>query len=135
MKLKVDLKSIEEAPNFEELNKKFGVDKKYTIISYGDSIYAPDSLSGDLLQHELTHCERQKFNKVSAKRWWDRYMIDEVFRLEEEAIAYQQQFNYCKKVFKDRNKLAKIKFALASELSSAMYGNIIGQQEAMKLIK
>lgn len=128
------IKPIEEAPNLQELKDKFGVDEKYTVIAYGDSIYCPkEGMSRDLFVHELTHCQRQG-DESQAKRWWQKYMEDEDFRLQEELIAYQQQFEFCKKVYKDRNKRAKILWALAKELASPRYGNLIEHSEAMKLI-
>lgn len=132
--MKVTIKELSEAPNFQELKDHFGVGEE-TIIAYGDAIYVKGKqLTSDLLQHELTHCERQKFNPESAKRWYELYMSDDKFRLQEEAIAYHNQYEFCKKVYKDRNKRAKILWALAKELSSSRYGNIIEHNEAMNLI-
>lgn len=132
--MKITIKELNEAPNYQELKDRFGVGEE-TIIAYGDSIYVKGKqMTSDLLQHELTHCERQKYNSESAKRWYEMYMNDDKFRLQEEALAYHNQFEFCKRVFKDRNKQTKILWALAKELSSARYGNIIEHNEAMKLI-
>jgi len=134
--MKPQMKEIEEAPNLHLLEKFFGVDRKVVIIAYGDSIYAPNkTLSSDLLIHELVHCARQGFNTNTAERWWKRYMEDSEFRLSEELEAYKQQYLFCCKVYKDKNKRAKILHALASELSSSMYGNIILHSEAVRLIR
>ena len=130
----IKIKELSEAPNFQELKDKFGVGEE-TIIAYGDAIYVKGKqMSADLLQHEITHCQRQKFDRDSAKRWFELYMTDEKFRLQEETIAYHNQFEYCKKVYKDRNKRTKILWALAKELSSSRYGNIIEHREAMRMI-
>lgn len=130
----VKIKELNEAPNFQELKDRFGVGEE-AIIAYGDTIYVKGkAMSTDLLQHEITHCERQKFDRDSAKRWFELYMTDDKFRLQEEAIAYHNQFEFCKRVYRDRNKRAKILWALAKELSSSRYGNIIEHSEAMKLI-
>lgn len=131
--MKITFKKLNEAPNYQALKDKFGIDNK-AIIAYGDTIYCDSQLTGDLLQHELTHCQRQKFDKGSAKRWFELYMTDDNFRLQEEVLAYRSQFEFCKRVFKDRNKRTKILWALAKELSSPMYGSIINHREAMKLI-
>lgn len=134
--MKVQIKPIEEAPNLNLLKTTFNVDKKYVIIAYGDTIYCPENgMSKDLLQHELTHCERQGFNKQSAERWWQKYMEDEDFRLQEELIAYRNQYKFCEKVYKDRNKRAKILWALAKELSSDLYGNIINFSDSLSKLK
>ena len=135
-KPKVEMREISEAPNLQELKDIFGVDEKYLIIAYGDKIYVKGKeLSPDLLVHELTHCERQGFNALDAKRWYEKYMRDKDFRLKEESVAYAGQFAYCKRVYKDRNKQAKILWMLAEHLAGSQYGNIISHSEAMNLIK
>ena len=106
------------------------------IIAYGDKIFVKDRmLSLDLLVHELVHCERQGFNEESAKRWYEMYMRDDNFRLNEEILAYRQQYQYCCAVYKDRNKRDLILRALAKELSSARYGEIISCSDAMARIR
>mgnify|MGYP001615734404 CR=1 FL=1 len=123
------------APNFQELKDKFNVGDD-TIIAYGNKIFVKDkTLSRDLLVHELTHCERQRFDEASARRWWEKYMEDNDFRLQEEIVAYRNQYDFCLKVFKDRNKRAKILWTMANELSSLRYGNVVNHNEAMNLIK
>jgi len=128
---KVEIKPIKDAPNLKELIDKFGVNEDELIVAYGNVIYSPPKgMSKDLLVHEMVHCERQGFANDSAKRWWELYMSDKKFRLAEEVIAYQKQFQFCCDVWKDRNKRTKILFAMAKELSSEMYGNLCSQLEA-----
>jgi hypothetical protein len=135
MKPKVEIRELEEAPNLQEIKDKFGVGEE-TIISYGNKIFVKDkTMSRDLLVHELVHCDRQNFSESSAKRWWEMYMRDKGFRLTEEILAYRQQYQFCCAVYKDRNKRDKILRALAKELSSSRYGNIISDSESMARIK
>lgn len=123
---KVEIKPIQEAPNLQMLKDTFGISEEDTIIAYGDKIYCPPSgMSRDLLVHETTHCERQGFNERSAERWWEQYLKEPKFRLREEAIAYRQQYLYCCKVYKDRNRQAKILHSLAIEMASERYGKMI----------
>ena len=132
---KVEIKDIKEAPNLQVLKDRFGVDERYVIISYGNAIYSPKKeLTPDLLVHELIHCERQGFSPDSAKRWWEMYLRDENFRLQEELIAYKAQFEYCCKVYKDRNKRTKIQVALAQQLASEQYGKVITFGKALELL-
>lgn len=134
-KPQVTICEIDEAPNLEELKKTFKVDENNLIISYGDRIFVKGKrLSPDLLVHELTHCDRQGFKEDTAKRWWERYMREVQFRLEEEVIAYKNQYEYCLKVYKDRNKQAKILWSLAGHLAGSQYGNLISHSDAMLLI-
>jgi len=132
----ITIRPISEAPNLQILKDNFGVDEKTVIVSFGDTIFCSEKgMSRDLLIHEMVHCERQKYNKNSAERWWELWFFDEKFRLQEELIAYAQQFKYCKKVYKDRNVLARILFALAEELASKDYGNICLVSDAQKQIR
>lgn len=132
---KVELRELSLAPNFQELKDKFGVGEE-TIIAYGDKIFVKGkTMTSDLLVHELTHCERQNFSVDSAKRWFEMYLRDEKFRLQEEVIAYRRQYQFCCKVYKDRNKRNAILIALAKELSSARYGGIIKVSEAMECLQ
>ena len=134
MKVKID--ETKNAPNLSTIISLFNVDVNYVIIAYGDTIYAPNkTMSRDLLVHELVHCERQGFNTKQAERWWQRYLEDKEFRLNEEVLAYKAQFNFCKNVYKDKNRQIKILYALAKELSSPMYGEIVSLSEAIKLIE
>lgn len=133
--MRVTIKDIKDAPNLQELKDKFGVSEETLIVAYGDTIYCPPvGMSKDLMVHEMKHCERQGFARDSARRWWERYMGDPEFRLSEEVEAYKAQYRFCKAIYKDRNRQAKILFALAKELASPMYGSIIKHSEAMKKI-
>lgn len=126
---------ITEAPNLAELKERFGVSEDDVIIAYGDKIYCPVAgMSRDLMVHELVHCQRQGMNAAQAERWWKKYMEDDKFRLNEESLAYREQFRFCKKVYKDRNRQTKILYALANDLSSGRYGNICIHSEAVLLI-
>ena len=134
--MKVTIKPIEEAPNLDLLKTTFNVDSKNVIIAYGDTIYCPkEGMSKDLLEHELTHCERQNFNKQSAERWWQKYMEDKDFRLQEELIAYVNQYKFCEKVYKDRNARARILHFLSKELASERYGNLADNPTCLLKLK
>lgn len=129
----MELKPINEAPNLKECKEMFGVSEDTVIIAYGNAIYVPEGgIAKDLIVHELVHCERQGFDETVARRWWKRYFEDKSFRLEEELVAYKKQYEFCCRVYKDRNKRYKILNSIASELSSATYGKIIGKEEAME---
>jgi hypothetical protein len=132
---KVEIKDISEAPNLQELKDKFNVSENDVIISYGDSIFCPNKqMTRDLLVHELVHCDRQGFNRNTARHWWEKYIDDKQFRLVEEATAFRQQYLYCCKIYKDKNRQNKILCALGSELASERYGNIVSSSDARLLI-
>jgi hypothetical protein len=126
------IKDITEAPNLQVLKDKFGISEEDTLISYGDTIYSPGKqMTHDLLVHELVHCQRQG---KRAERWWELYVENDDFRRQEETLAYREQYLYCCRVYKDRNRRYRILNALAKEFSSSRYGNIITHSEAMKVI-
>src|SRR3990167_4532957 len=109
----VKLEDVKKCPILEKLKSLFGISEKDTIIAYGDVIYTPAPFSRDLIVHELTHCERQDFNRNTAEQWWKKYIEDKSFREQEEGLAYRQQYLFCQRVYKDKNRLAKIAHALA----------------------
>lgn len=63
-------------------------------FTYGSTIYNPsgNEIKDDLLIHEQVH-EKQQTN---PEEWWDRYLIDKDFRLEQELEAYATQYNWIK---------------------------------------
>lgn len=114
-------------------NKLFGVEwDDGVIFTYGDTVYCKEELSTEMKVHEATHVEQQKY--VGAKAWWDQYLIDPKFRLEQELEAYRNQYRYMQAITKDRNKLFKIRHKILMHISSSMYGNMISYSEAMKLL-
>lgn len=123
-------------PLVNRVIKKFGFKNISNIIfTYGDTIYKSNLVKHDmpthLLAHELTHVFQQ--TKMGKDKWWDKYLKDDKFRLEQETQAYQQQY----KIAKSRDALSGeiILRKLCDDLSSEMYGNIVDFQTAEDLIK
>lgn len=106
-----------------------------TVFTYGDILYNPGGLyiPEHLLVHEETHT-RQQGNDPDA--WWDRYIKDPEFRLQQEAKAYGRQYAYLARGrdfgLGGREVILK---KLARILSSQTYGNLIDFKEAKKLIQ
>ncbi len=117
-------------PNWEQIKAVFNLEGKNPVFTYGDKLYNPTGLTipDHLLIHEQVH-ERQQ---IIPEAWWKRYLEDGEFRLSQELEAYRAQYQYIKKNVKDRNVEARFLFAIASDLSSGMYGEIISQSEALK---
>lgn len=88
-------------PNIDKIKKAFPI-VKGTIFCYGDSIYNPDGMiiSEDLIIHEGIH-QKQQGDKI--EEWWDKYISDKEFRLEQELEAYRNQYNYALEKY-PRNK-------------------------------
>lgn len=104
------------------------------IFTYGKKIYNPSGRPIDehLYLHEKKHSEQQG---DSPDLWWRRYLSDVDFRLSQEIVCYQLQYQSAKKLIKDREKLNKYVVRLANDLSGEMYGSILTFSEAFEAIK
>ena len=104
------------------------------IFSYGDTIYNPGrrDIPDELIEHESTHM-RQQGNNPDA--WWDRYIKEPYFRLNQEIEAYTAQYDFiCQKV-KDRNQRLRILLQLVNVVAGPTYGNMISCLDAHNLIR
>lgn len=121
-------------PNIEKIRKTFRLSGR-EVFTYGDIVFlgAGGQIDGALAAHEQTHIEQQ--TEMGAEPWWDRYLEDKEFRLSQELPAYQKQYREAKKVIKDRERLNKFLILIARDMSGPMYGNMIGFNEATRLIK
>ena len=104
------------------------------IYTYGDTIYNPTGqpIPPDLVEHEERHSWQQADDPDS---WWGRYLDDAYFRMDQEAEAYADQYNFiCKKVL-DRNQQYRILSRLSQILASPMYGSVLSAQACLNLIQ
>ena len=110
---------------------------EYAAFSYGDSLYIPGTWtpSEELLEHEETHADQHRAFDGGPDAWWGRYIGDQYFRVEQEAQAYANQYVYYASRVKSREDRARYLYALAGQLSGPMYGNVISQSAATKLIR
>lgn len=124
---------IDYPPNYEQIKKVFKLHKGI-MFAYGNKIYNPDNGGVDkpLLEHEKIHLKQQGNN---PKKWWDRYLTDNDFRLSQELEAYKRQYRVAKNFYKSRDNVFTLLKNIARDLSGDMYGNIIDFSNAMKLIK
>lgn len=127
----------ENPPVYEDIIKAGLKPTNYTIYAYGDTIYNPNKvmIPQDLIVHESVHMKQQNYNDNDAKIWWERYLTDNLFRIEQEVEAYSAQYKYVCTLYKDRNKRDKMLRQLAQFLSSPMYGSVLDVKESYKLIK
>lgn len=120
-------------PNYEQVCKHIPAVRKNKniVFTYAPNIYSPAGieLSPDLQAHEEVHIARQH----DPAGWWDKYLNDVEFRLQEELVAYRAQYQYALKHY-GRPMRRRLLAHIASDLSSAMYGNIVTKAEAIELI-
>lgn len=131
------MKEIKEYPPiYEEARKVFDIDGRNVIFALGDAIYNPRGviITPDLEVHEGTH-GRQQEEAGGPEIWWQKYLYDPKFRLEQEIEAYRNQYAF----FCKRNKNPQQRFDLlkrvAGDLSSPMYKVDITFHEAMRRIR
>ena len=130
--------SYSNPPVWDKIIEKFGIkDGDPIFATYGDCLYSPSGIepTDDLLVHEMCHAEQQAHSEDTAKLWWQNYMYDPVWRVEQEAEAYGAQYAFLCAKYKDRNKRANILWDLAGILAGPIYGNATDRISAQKLIR
>lgn len=128
------MKLVHEKPAiYQRLVDKFGINwDRGIIITYGDTVYCKTSIPPDLVVHESVHVEQQK--KMGVEIWWDKYIAEPKFRLEQEIEAYRTQYRFvCANA--GRTIRRESQRNIARELSSSTYGSIISYQDALKIIQ
>lgn len=106
------------------------------LFAWGDTIYATNGagVSGDLMAHESIH-ELQQEVAGGPAIWWDRYLVDPEWRLEQEIEAYGAQVRYMRVMQYNKKKFSQILDKITFDLSGPMYGSIIGYAEAQRQIQ
>lgn len=105
------------------------------IFSWGDTIYNPGgaTISPQLIVHESVHGKRQGRD---IEGWWQRYLIDAEFRVQEEIPAHAAEYAaYCSLSGVTSAQCRMYMHAVASRLSSPLYGRMVRYEEARRLIK
>jgi hypothetical protein len=123
-------------PNYEAISEVFDIADREVSFIYGDILYNPHNGPVDeaFLAHEATHIKQQR-EYGSVEGWWSRYLKDKDFRLRQEMEAYRNQYKVAKRIIKDRNELNLKAIAMARDLSSEIYGNMINPNVALREIR
>ncbi len=66
------------------------------------------SLDEDIAVHECIHLGRQK--EMGVEVWWEKYLTDDKFRLNEELLAYRAQYRFIQKNWPGRLHFPNLKF-------------------------
>lgn len=120
-------------PNINEIRSHFNISGlDYIVYTYGQKIFVPsgNKMPDELIKHETTHGEQQK--KMGPKKWWDKYLADPEFRLEQELEAYRAQWRFLATASRQYRKFVLRR--ISKDLSGRMYGNMLTREEAQKLI-
>ena len=106
------------------------------MFTWGQTLYVPHggSVSRALMAHEEIHAERQGKTESDIIDWWNRYLVDVGFRLDEELPAHQAEYRaYCKR-HGNRTEQGKYLHFVAGRLASPLYGSIVSLAEAKKMV-
>lgn len=104
------------------------------IFSWGAQVFNPDNIhiTNSLLEHEWVHRQRQTENEDSILKWWELYLTDMEFRLNEEILGHKAELKHELWLIKDRNRRNMIMHHIAARLAGPIYGNIISLSEAKR---
>lgn len=119
-------------PNIDLIRKHLNVPEEGIVFTYNGKIYSPHAkeLPQHLLLHEMVHVKQQGNDSDS---WWNRYLTDIEFRLEQELEAYTEQYLFLKMVNKTSTSHEWL-FILSEQLSHPVYGfNLTRPQAETKL--
>lgn len=122
-------------PNIDVLRKHFPI-TGFEIFAYSPDIYNPSNnmLPVWLVEHEKVHFGQQK-SIGGPEEWWDRFIADEEFRLEQELEAHRVEYRVFCSHNRDRNRQFMYLMEMGKRLGSPMYGGIIRPNEAMTRIR
>lgn len=127
--------STDVPPVYEAAVKKFGCDfNKGIVFTYGKTIHVKiGKLRDDVEAHETVHVVQQTKYPGGPAAWWERYMSDPKFCLEQELEAYRAQYAFVEKKYPPRDRFPMLQFY--AKCLSGMYDLGIGPMEAIRLIK
>lgn len=123
----------EYPPNIEKIRSKLNVSRKGIYYCYGNVIYNPDNypLPPYVIAHEEVH-ERQQGDDPEG--WWDKYLEDKEFRLEQEKEAHRVGYQVFKDLIKKKSAREQFLILKARDLSSRAYGNMVKYTKAKEII-
>lgn len=144
---------IDWPPNFDLIALALPEAAREHIYCYGDTIFNPSGkhIPIDQQFHEFIHMKQQLEIEGDADLWWNKYLTDAQFRLEQETVAYGEQYLYAKgkilaadatasaegkKLGGGKNNLLKwIRENMAQALSGETYGSLISFARAEAAIR
>lgn len=120
-------------PNIDKIRAVLPVTDR-NIFAYGGKIYSPGAteLSPELHAHEKVHFRQQGDH---VEEWWDRFLADPAFRLDQELPAHTAEYRHFCKRNRDRNNQKWFLRVLGKRLAAPMYGGLIGVKAAMRAIE
>lgn len=103
------------------------------IFAYGKIIYNPNGfdIPLELLAHEAVHSLQQE--EIGVDAWWAEYLANKTFRYNQEVEAHRVEYEqYC--ALNTRAFRRRYIKSCAERLSGPLYGNVVGKNEARRII-
>lgn len=123
---------ISPPPNMSAILQVFPqAAERGVIFSYGDTIFNPSGvrISPELMAHECVHGLRQEV--AGVERWWDQYLTNPLFRLDEEIYSHHEEHRAS---VKRHGYRARDLQRIAERLSSPLYGSLLTIAQAKHAI-
>jgi hypothetical protein len=120
-------------PIYEKLHEVFGVEWDHgLIIAYGENVHCKFDIPIEKAIHESVHLEQQK--ATGLEKWWDEYIKNPHFRLNQEVGAYRTEIDFVRYKIKDRNAVARYIHEICCCMAGDNYGKMCTYSQAKKLI-
>lgn len=126
--------SKELPPNYNKIKEVFDIEGKPIVFTWGDTIYnVPEGyeVPTHLEIHESIHWKQQG---EKPDEWWEKYIKDKEFRMEQELEAYACQYKFVKNTQK-RKVSDMFLDSIAHDLASEVYGNLLSFNQAQTKIR
>lgn len=135
--VKMDIK-LEPPPNAAEIEEVFpGVTSgvRPILFCYGHSIYNPAKIviPIQLIAHEAVHSLQQENYGRGPVDWWEVYLVDLKFRLDQEAPAHKIEVEAYRE-HNNRHMYRTYRKEVARRLASPLYGSLISVKKAMEYV-
>lgn len=122
-------------PNYDKIVAAIPAagESREAIFCYGSKVYAPfidKGVGPELVAHEFVHAKRQGDD---PEGWWDRYLVDVQFRLDEELAAHKAEYAYIA-AHNSRPYRRHMMTVIAKRLSGPIYGYCISFETAKRAI-
>lgn len=114
-------------PMWDRINATFDIGMKPVIFTFGPVIYNPNGgkITKELEAHEEIHWQRQGDADEGIMAWWNQYLVDPGFRLEEELPAHRAEYRaFCKRHAGHSARHKYLAF-VSQRLCGPLYGNLL----------
>ena len=124
---------MEFPPNIGKIQQNITLGGK-EIFAWDKIIYNPSGgrLTTPLLAHEKVHFNQQEGD---PETWWEKYLSDVDFRLEQELEAHRAEYKEFCKTVRDREKRLRFLAEIAGRLAGPLYGGKLTHRDAMGKIR